>query len=336
MQLEMSPSTHGFDELNQYMRTTQHVISATAAAVVVIQNGHIVNEWYSGYHGSSSSSRPVDAKSRFNVASVRKTYLGAAISLAIYEGKINSIDDPVTDYITDCAPDILSHTTIRHLLTHTHGLQGHSKRIFPPGTEWKYNNAGVNLLIQMVKNLFGRPLAQVMQERFFGPYGFTKTGWIQEELEELVWLHEAYSNDQGSEGNLFASTRELAYWGYLHLTQGLYKGKQIMPSAVFDTCSTIATPVALDPAMPRNGFFWWVQDAPRPLSELGTQLPEGSYQSLGLYGNAILVIPVYQIVAVRMLNQTEPNPPTYDYIQGIQTFGNLVGQYGAANNQKPS
>ncbi|MCU6793873.1 beta-lactamase family protein [Paenibacillus sp. WQ 127069] len=337
MQLKKSTLTHySLGELNQYMLTIQHLISATAASMVVIHHGQIVNEWYSGSHGSSSESRTVDARSRFNVASVRKTYLGAAISLAIYEGKIKSIDDPVTEYIADYAPELLSHTTLRHLLTHTHGLRGHNQRLFPPGTEWKYNNAGVNLLIQMVRNVFDQPLAQVMQERFFVPYGFTETGWVQEEQDHLVWLHEAYSSDQGSEANLFASTRELAYWGYLHLTKGMYKGKQIIPSAVFNTCSSIATPAALNQTITRNGFFWWVQDIPRPTSELGDQLPVGSYQSLGLYGNAVLVIPAYHLVAVRMLNQTEPNPPTYDYIHDIQTFGNLVCQYGAAVNSKSS
>jgi CubicO group peptidase (beta-lactamase class C family) len=67
-----------------------------------------------------------------------------------------------------------------------------------------------------------------------------------------------------------------------------------------------------------------VQDKPRPLSELGNELPKGSYQSLGFYGNAVLVIPEYNIVAVRMLNQIEPEPAEYDYLKDIQSFGNLV------------
>ncbi|NRF96111.1 hypothetical protein HQN89_35535 [Paenibacillus frigoriresistens] len=85
-----------------------------------------------------------------------------------------------------------------------------------------------------------------------------------------------------------------------------------------------ATPLNLNETLPRNGFFWWIQDKSRPISELGDQLPKGAYQSLGLYGNIVLVIPEYNVVAVRMLNQTDRNPPQYDYIKDIQTFGNLV------------
>lgn len=93
---------------------------------------------------------------------------------------------------------------------------------------------------------------------------------------------------------------------------------------LFEQAATIITPSAFDGSLPRNGFFWWVQDGPRPSSELGEQLPKGSYQSLGIYGNALLVIPQYNVVAVRMLNQIERSPLGYDYLKDIQNFGNMV------------
>ncbi|WP_173193956.1 serine hydrolase [Paenibacillus alginolyticus] len=89
---------------------------------------------------------------------------------------------------------------------------------FPPGTDWKYNNTGVNLLITLVQKVFGQTLALILQERLFLPYGFTETGWHKEKSEKLVWLIENYKDNQGNDANLYVSTRELAYWGYmLHL-----------------------------------------------------------------------------------------------------------------------
>ncbi|MCU6339955.1 beta-lactamase family protein, partial [Enterobacter quasiroggenkampii] len=106
----------------------QHQISATAAASYILHQQEVVNEWYSGTHDGTGQ-RVVDAASRFNVASVRKTYLAFVVSLALYEGKIRSLDDSITDYIDDCIDitdqqmaAMLCGTTIRHLLTHTHGL----------------------------------------------------------------------------------------------------------------------------------------------------------------------------------------------------------------------
>jgi CubicO group peptidase (beta-lactamase class C family) len=180
------------------------------------------------------------------------------------------------------------------------------------------------LLIEIVQKVFDQPLSRVIEENLFLPYGFTETGWRKERTDQLVWLNETYVGDQGSEANLFVSTRELGYWGYLHLTKGNYQGKQILPKSIFEQSVRIISPSKLNKSLPRNGFFWWVQDRPRPISELGGHLPKGSYQSLGLYGNAVLVIPEYNVVAVRMLNQTERNPLGYDYLKDIQNFGNRV------------
>jgi CubicO group peptidase (beta-lactamase class C family) len=324
MHLETKNDEEAFADLNQYVLETKNLISTSAASVLIIQNGIIVNEWYSGYHESTEGGRLVDAESQFNIASIRKTYLGFAISLALYEGRINSLNDHVTNYLEDIDDNVVGITTIRHLLTHTHGLYSPNKRIFPVGTDWKYNNAGVNLLIKIVQKVFDQPLSRVIEENLFLPYGFTETGWRKERTDQLVWLNETYVGDQGGEANLFVSTRELGYWGYLHLTKGNYQGKQILPKSIFEQSVTIISPSKLDESLPRNGFFWWVQDRPRPTSELGGQLPKGSYQSLGLYGNAVLVIPEHNVVAVRMLNQTERNPLGYDYLKDIQNFGNRV------------
>lgn len=324
MILDNRLSNHAFADLNEYVLETKNLISASAASTFIIQNDSIVNEWYAGFHDNSEGSRIVDAESQFNVASIRKTYLGFAISLALYEGKIKSLNDHVTDYLDDVNESVMSNTTIRHLLTHTHGLEGLHNRGFPPGTNWKYNNAGVNLLIRMIQKLFDQPLAHVMEERVFKPYGFKETGWRKHENDKLVWINESYAGNQGGEANLFVSTRELAAWGYIHLTKGKLEGKQIIPSKVFEQAVSIISPAHLDEYLPRHGFFWWVQDRPRPTSELGNNLPRDTYQSLGFYGNACLVIPESKAVVVRMINQTESNLPGYDYLKDIRTFGNLA------------
>ncbi|MGF9697883.1 serine hydrolase domain-containing protein [Paenibacillus sp. MABNR03] len=303
------------------------MLTATAAATCIIHHDQIVNEWYSGVHNDSQGSRLVDEESQFHVASIRKTYLGLVISLALYEGKISSIDDVVADYLDDTDTKVLGDTTIRHLLTHTHGLGDLHHRLFLPGTDWKYNNVGVNLLIKIIRKLYHMPLSQLLEERVFSPMGFSQTGWRKERNEKLIWLNEQYNDDQGDEANLFVSTRELAYWGYLHLKKGVIHGKQILPREVFEQATTIISPPDLEQPLPRNGFFWFVQDEPRARTELGDDLPTGSFQSLGVTGCACLVIPKYRTVAVRMYNQTGPNPVGYDYLEDIKTFGNLVSKY---------
>ncbi|MDP5272888.1 serine hydrolase domain-containing protein [Chengkuizengella axinellae] len=322
-----SISTPYFSSLNEYIDNMREVVSASAAASYVICNDQVVNEWYSGQHDFSLNSRKVDEKSRFNIASVRKTYLGLVVSVAVYEGEIKSIDDPILDYglpLANLDDNTDEEVTIRHLLTHTHGLTNQGTGAFPAGTDWNYKNVGVNLLVQMIQNVYNKPLAQIVKEKIFNPYGFVETGWEQHHKEDLVWLNEQYSGDKGNDPNLFVSTRELALWGYLHLSKGNLKGKQNLPPIIFEQSTSIVSPITLKPESPRNGFFWWVKDIHRDNSEMGHELPVGSYQSLGVTGCACLVIPQYNTVAVKMLNQTVPNPAQYDYVQDIQTFGNMV------------
>ncbi|SMG20062.1 serine hydrolase domain-containing protein [Paenibacillus aquistagni] len=326
MELKLSLNHESFKRLNQYVLETKEWIQASAASVLIIKDGEIVNEQYYGSHDHTEHSRKVDRHSQFNIASIRKTYLGFAISLALYERKIKSLDDCITNYISNQDGNVLKGTTIRHLLTHTHGLYNLEKRLFEAGTDWKYNNAGVNLLIKLVQTVFQKSLAEVIRDNILIPCQLTETGWRKLKKECLVWVDESYNDEQGNEANLFVSTRELGYWGYLHLTQGDVQGNQIVPQAVFEQVANIISPELIDKQLPKHGFFWWVQDEPSLSSELGIQLPKGSFQSLGIFGCAVLVIPRHNVVAVRMYNQIESNPQGYHYLHDIQSFGNLVLQ----------
>ncbi|MGH2598127.1 MAG: serine hydrolase domain-containing protein, partial [Dehalococcoidia bacterium] len=46
---------------------------------------------------------------------------------------------------------------------------------FPPGTEFEYSNTNYALLGLIAEQVDGRPLAQAMQERLFGPLGLQRT-----------------------------------------------------------------------------------------------------------------------------------------------------------------
>lgn len=309
-------------ELTKYLLAIQHTIAASAAASLIIKDGQIVYEWYNGRHNHQVHSRAVDAQSQFNVASIRKTYLGLVVSLAVYEGKIGSIDDLISDYDSTIDKELLGNTTIRNVLTHTHGLRG-SERIFQPGTDWEYNNTGVQILTKIIHNVYERPFTQIIDELVFRPYGFMESGWRIQQADNLIWLDDSYDHKDGTESNLFVSAQDLATWGLLHLHQGCLHGQQTIPREVYEQSASIISP-PIQASSPRNGYYWFVQDIPRQRSEIGEDLPKGTFQSLGITGCVCLIIPEINAVAVRMYNQTTPNPPEYNYLQDIKHFGNLV------------
>lgn len=318
--------------LNDYVYSIQNHIGATAAATYIIQNDVVVNEWYSGKHDLGMMSRNVDAKSQFNVGSVRKTYLGFVVSLLVERRIIKSIDDEISVYMKELS-DITPEITIRHCLTHTHGLNSHEGKYtnsFVAGNDWAYTNSGIGILFQLVKCLTGMTLAEYINQEVFELLGFVESGWrthYDEHLiynyynEESSWVGPNDSPD-GDQSNLFVSARELAMWGNLHLRKGNFKGEQIYPKSVFDRITSLQTPDTLRIELPRQGYIWWLQYE-SPLNQIGDKVPEGSYQILGITGCACLVIPEYELVAVRMYNQLS-NPEGYSYLQDIRRFGNEV------------
>ncbi|WP_169088250.1 serine hydrolase domain-containing protein [Paenibacillus sp. PL91] len=325
-------ATEHFKPLNDYVYSTQVDIGATAAAAYIIKNNAVVNEWYSGTHEGSQQSRAVDEHTQFNVASIRKTYLALAISLLIERGLIASIDDEIGAYLREYK-DMAKGVTLRHLLTHTHGLKaegGGLSRAFATGENWAYRNEGIAMLIQLVTYLSGKALGVFMKEHVLERCKLHETGWRTENHEHLIYN---YYEDQetwvgpnnsaaGDQSNLFVSARDLAMWGYIHLAKGCLSGEQLLPQPVFERVTTLQTPSSVPTHLPRNGFIWWLQ-SDTLLNQIGERLPNGSYQILGITGCACLVVPKYDAVVVRMYNQLS-HVNGYDYLKDIRQFGNLA------------
>ncbi|MCA1053731.1 beta-lactamase family protein [Rossellomorea aquimaris] len=320
-----SPAMEG---LYEYVNGVKDQISASSAAIYIIQGDQVIGEWYAG--ADPSTQKKADEETRYNVFSVRKSYIGLAVAILLKEGKIASIDEPVSTYLGDHV--LYEGLTIRHLVTHTHGLdekQGIFSRIHPVGEGWDYNNGGLSLLYEIIRKVSGKTVSKILDEHVFNILQFTETGWetkcsptmtadVNEQCEPTIRL----GDDTGFERNLFVSARELAHWGYLHLKKGRIKGTRVLEESLFDVSTAIHTPISFKNG-PQNGFFWFQNENNFHLSELGEELPPGSYQILGASGCTCLVIPEYEAVAVRMLNK-RGNPPGYDYLKDVQTFGNRV------------
>nr|WP_239589342.1 serine hydrolase domain-containing protein [Metabacillus crassostreae] len=310
--------------------------NSSASSMVILKDNNIVLEHYNGYHSNSLGSTPITQISQFNIASARKSYLGLAVAYALYEGKIKSIDDLAVDYFEEFDNQLLEGTTIRHLVTHSHGLNqredGTIYREFNPGESWAYRGINVLMMSQLINKLYGKSFPELLKERVFLPLGFKETCWHKTPNEKLVEVIEnpeviasfkLGNSTDGTEPNLHTSTREFAFWGNLHLNNGFINGKQIVPKEVIQLATTIQSPNYKDNELPINGLFWYVQDKPSLKSEIGERVPKGSYQILGITGPTILVIPSYNLVVAKMYNKMY-NYGGDNYLHYLREFGNMV------------
>ncbi|HDR7686834.1 serine hydrolase domain-containing protein [Bacillus toyonensis] len=325
-----------YDKLISWVESIKKKNDSSATALCIIKDNKIVLEHYSGYHSNTSTSKKITASSQFNVASARKSYLGFMVAYALYDGKINSIDDEAIKYFKDFDPTLLDKTTIRHLVTHSHGLgetdDGTIFREFEAGQDWAYRDINVRMMTHLIYRLYNKSFPQLLKERVFTPANFQETGWRIQQNENLVKvvnnpnedaISEVGTVDDGTEKNLFVSAREFAYWGNLHLNQGMINGKQVVPKEVIKIATSLQSPAYKNNELPQNGLFWFVQNEPKQLSELGERVPKGSYQILGITGPTILVIPEYNVVVAKMYNKRY-NYGGDNYLYYLREFSNLV------------
>ncbi|MDF9527649.1 serine hydrolase [Bacillus thuringiensis] len=334
-----------YDKLISWVEDIKEKNHSSATALCIIKDNKIVLEHYSGYHSNTSTTKRLTASSQFNVASARKSYLGLMIAYALYEGKINSIDDEAIKYFKDFDPALLSKTTIRHLVTHSHGLEETNDRTifreFAPGQLWAYRDINVRMMTRLIYQLYNKSFPELLKERVFKPANFQETGWRVQRDENLVdvvnnpnedAISEIGTVDDGTEKNLFVSAREFAQWGNLHLNQGGIDGKQIVPKEVIKIATSLQSPTYINKELPQNGLFWFIQNEPAQLSELGERVPKGSYQILGITGPTILVIPEYNVVVAKMYNKRY-NYGGDNYLYYLREFSNLVADTFSNGNR---
>ncbi|WP_308806346.1 serine hydrolase domain-containing protein [Neobacillus driksii] len=320
-----------FQKLISYIEDIKNLNHSSGAALVIIKDNMIVLEHYSGYHSNIKNSRPIDETSQFNVASARKSYLGLVIAYALYEGKMN-LDDLAVQYFEHIDKDLLEKTTIRHLVTHSHGLHqmedGAIIREFHHGESWAYRGINILMITELVNRLHGKSFPELLEERVFKPLGFTETAWQTKPNENLVPVVDAPEEpasyklgqtNNGMDSNLHTSAREFAQWGNLHLN----KGMGIVPKEVIQLATEVQSPPFKNKELPQNGLFWFVQGTPAKHSELGERVPKGSYQILGVTGPTLLVIPEYNVVVAKMFNKRY-NYGGSNYLHYLREFSNLV------------
>lgn len=277
---------------------------SNTSALLVIKSGKIVYERYA--HGDSSSS----LHTSFSVA---KSFVSALIGIAISQGHIDSVNDPIRKYLPSLTSKTFDDVTIAHVLTMSSGTQFDEtytdpnsdinrmgimtqkmsyleyintlKRAHLPGTYNHYASINTQLLGILLVTVTGESLTDYMQTNLWTPLGMEHDGlWVLDE--------------QGYElamGGLAASARDYAKLGLLYLSKGKLGEKQIVPEQwVHDSVTPNAThllpgdnPASSNPS--GYAYQWWT---PRN--------PDGDFLARGIWGQNIYVHPKNEVVIVKL------------------------------------
>ncbi|HWG02263.1 MAG TPA: serine hydrolase [Trebonia sp.] len=140
----------------------------------------------------------------FQIGSITKVWTATLAMQLVDEGKLD-LDAPVAEVLPElrlAGPDVAKSVTMRHLLTHTSGIDGDVftdtgrgddcvekyvalladvKQNHPLGATWSYCNAGFVLAGRVIEKLTGLTWDAALRERIFTPLGLTRTVTLPEE-----------------------------------------------------------------------------------------------------------------------------------------------------------
>jgi CubicO group peptidase (beta-lactamase class C family) len=240
--------------------------------------------------------------------SVAKSFDSAMIGIAIAEGYINSVDDPITDTI----PELIEgdarfqDITIKHLLSMASGIRYVEERLFfpaddsltygfddlrhlalteteivdPPGVNFLYNNYNPLLLGLILERATGVPVTTYLQEKLWTPLGMEYDGsWS---------LDSEATGFEKMESGINARAIDFAKLGRLYMKQGNWNGTQIVPAEW--VAQSIQDNGLFRDAPVFYGYMWWGKNC-NPQSQ--------DFFALGNMGQFVYVSPAKNLIIVR-------------------------------------
>ena len=186
--------------------------------------------------------------------SFSKSFTATAVGFAWQEGLL-SLDERIVDIfpgeIPADADENLKACTIHHLLCMTCGQETEAwsegenwRKLFfshpflhAPGTFFRYNTAGSNLLSAVILKKTGQQVTEYLRSRLFEPLGFHEVCWWQ--------LPDAEHTVHGG-GGMKLCLEDMAKFTQFMLQDGVWEGKQLLKDWFFARAGRLQFPTAGD------------------------------------------------------------------------------------------
>lgn len=291
------------------------------SGLLIIRNGEILFEKY--LLGNNEHTRWMSM-------SVVKSMTATLIGAAIQDGAINSIDDPIVNYLPRFKGSAYDGVTVRNLLQMSSGvawnetytdptsdrrrmleaqigqqpgaileLMASLPRAAEPGTLWNYSTGETQVAGALVRAATGKPVAEYLSEKIWSKVGM--------EADASWWLESPDGLEVGGSG-LSATLRDYARFGLFLLHDGVIKGERVLPEGWVATAST---PKVVAGETVEYGYMLW-------------PLHGRSYAAIGIFGQFVFVDPDKNLVVAMWSAQPKPvgreGLDEYVFLQALSEF----------------
>ncbi len=245
----VEPGSVGLDEVVLAALIEEAERTETDALIVIKDGRTAVERYFGGEVG------PIETMS------VTKSVVSLAVGMLLDEGKIDSLDAPLSTWFPEWSEGEKAAVTLRHVLTHTSGLEHRmgarvlnaqddrlafvreSPLTEPPGTTFSYNNEATQLLSGVIEAAAGEPVDAYLDRRLFQPMG----------IADWSWERDPAGNAQTFYG-LSLRPADLALIGLLMLDAGRWEGDALISE---DWVRQATAPGG--PLLPHYGLLWWIR-----------------------------------------------------------------------------
>ena len=274
--------------------------SLHTTAFLVIRHDSILYESYrDGWDDTRTS----------NIYSATKTIVGLLVGIALDEGKIRSLDDPVSLYIPAYDKGRQADVTLRHLLTMsggmawdeayaslfsvtTHGYYGNDLYELvtgldvtdDPGVQFSYRSGETQLLAFALEAATGETLSRYAEEKLWRP--------MQAE-RDAYWLLDKEEGDEKAFCCFHTTARDVARFGRLMLHRGKWGDRQLISEKYMDEMTRPATYLKDQWGKDSLGYYGlqtWLMDY------RGERIP----CMRGMLGQYVCAIPSQDAIVVRL------------------------------------
>lgn len=251
---------------------TDYLSRRRVTSLLILKDGVIQHEHYQ-YDRTD--------RHRFNSASMGKSVLGLLVGLAIEDGAIRSVDDPIIGYLPQLRGTALERLTVKHLLTMSTGLAwsegaasgAHYRKMLeimeksggmdvvlgfkdlevrsPPSSAFLYSSFDSEVLGRALAAALRKNVAAYLEEKIWRPMGAES---------DAVWYTDR-ANVERTNCCIGATTRDFGRIGALLANKGQWNGRQIIPQRWIDEMTASHGPhlerVAIDREA-RMGFGYHI------------------------------------------------------------------------------
>jgi CubicO group peptidase (beta-lactamase class C family) len=275
------------DTIDDYVARQMQTLRLPGLALAVVRGGKVVTLRSYG-KANLETDVPVTRDTVFELGSLTKQFTAVAVMMLAEDGRLR-LDDGIAAHLPE-VPEAWRAITIRHLLTHSSGLQdyltipglpeqshtlGHREmtrlfalritREFRAGDTWAYSNTGYLLLGDVIERASGQSYWEFLRARVFVPAGMQATrsseprAVIRGRAAGYGWNNGAFENRPSLSENAYAAGAIVSTITDMTKWAMALQAGALISKASRDQIWTPVT-VALGPLPPFSYGFGWVVD----------------------------------------------------------------------------